>query len=61
MRNTDGLVLRALPVVEVGKPMSQAERDREANAYWDSLTEAQEVWALRKMGFFKMGQQPLPT
>ena len=35
---------------------SRAQREREAKKYWDSLTEAQEVWALRKMGFFKMGQ-----
>jgi hypothetical protein len=32
------------------------QREREAKAYWDSLTEAQEVWALRKMGYFKIGQ-----
>jgi hypothetical protein len=25
-------------------------------AYWDSLTEEQEIWALRKMGYFKIGQ-----
>jgi hypothetical protein len=31
-------------------------REREAKEYWDSLTEAQEVWALRKMGYFKMAQ-----
>ena len=35
---------------------SRAQREREAKKYWDSLTEAQEVWALRKMGYFKMGQ-----
>ena len=29
---------------------------RDAKAYWDSPTEAQEVWELRKMGYFKMGQ-----
>jgi hypothetical protein len=29
---------------------SRAQREREAKAYWDSLTPAQEVWALRKMG-----------
>jgi hypothetical protein len=37
------------------QPDSQAERDRHAKLYWDSLTPAQEVWALRKMGFFEMG------
>ena len=31
------------------------QREREAKEYWDSLTEAQEVWALRKMGYFKIG------
>jgi hypothetical protein len=25
--------------------------------YWDSLTEAQEVWALRTMGYFKIGER----
>jgi hypothetical protein len=39
------------------KPASRAQREREAKAYWDSLTEAQEVWALRKVGFFKMGDE----
>jgi predicted lipid-binding transport protein (Tim44 family) len=24
---------------------------------WDSLKEAEEVWALRKMGYFKIGQR----
>jgi hypothetical protein len=38
------------------KPKSRAQREREAKAYWDSLTEAQEVWVLRKMGFFRMGE-----
>jgi hypothetical protein len=26
-------------------------------AYWDSLTDAQEVWGLRKMGYFRIGQK----
>ncbi len=26
-------------------------------AYRDSLTEAQEVWELRKIGYFKIGQR----
>jgi hypothetical protein len=38
------------------KSMSRPAREREAKAYWDSLTPAKEVWALRKMGFFGMGQ-----
>ena len=37
--------------------MSRAQREREANAYWDSLSEAQEIWALRKMGYFKIGER----
>ena len=28
-----------------------------SEGYWDSLTEAQEVWALRKMGYFKIGER----
>jgi hypothetical protein len=39
--------------------MSHAQREREAKAYWDSLTEAQEVWALRKMGYFNIGKAPI--
>jgi hypothetical protein len=30
---------------------------RDAKAYWDSLNEAQEIWALRKMGYFKVGER----
>ena len=37
------------------KPASRGQREREANAYRDSLTLGQEGWVLRKMGFFKMG------
>lgn len=37
--------------------MSLAQRERDAKAYWDSLTEAQEVWALRKMGYFQIGER----
>jgi len=36
---------------------SRAQRERESKVYWDSLTEAQEVWALRKMGYFKIGKR----
>jgi hypothetical protein len=34
---------------------SQAARDREAKAYWDSLTPEQEAWVLRKMNFASFG------
>jgi class 3 adenylate cyclase len=43
-------VPRTLPPLPPEKPKSRAQREREAKAYWDSLTEAQEVWALGKMG-----------
>ena len=36
---------------------SQAERQRDAKAYWDGLTPAQETWVLRKMRFSQMGRQ----
>jgi hypothetical protein len=49
-------VPRTLPPLEPERPTSRAQREPEAKAYWDSLTEAQEVWALRKMGYFKIGQ-----
>jgi hypothetical protein len=32
----------------------------EARAYWDSLTPEQEAWALRKMGFHRMGDPSPP-
>jgi hypothetical protein len=38
---------------------SRTGREREAKAYWDSLTPEQEAWALRKTGFFKMGASDL--
>jgi len=50
-------VPRTLPPLQSEKPKSRAQREREAKAYWDSLTEAQEVWALRKMGNFKIGSR----
>jgi hypothetical protein len=31
--------------------------ERDAKEYWDSLTPEQEVWALRKMGYFKIGER----
>jgi hypothetical protein len=55
-------VPRTLPPLPPERPTNRAEREREAKAYWDSLTEAQEIWALRKMGYFKMDQtQSQPT
>jgi hypothetical protein len=39
--------------------LSSAARQREAAAYWDSLSVEQEAWALRKMGFLKMGERAL--
>jgi hypothetical protein len=50
------IVPRTLPPLP-GEKSSRAQREREAKAYWDSLTEAQEVWALRKIGYFKIGQR----
>ena len=49
-------VPRTLPPLPAEKPTSRAQRERDAAAYWDSLTPEQEVWALRKMGYFKLGQ-----
>jgi hypothetical protein len=48
---------RPAPVELPSWPTSRAHREREAKAYWDSLTEAQEVWTLRKIGYFKIGQR----
>jgi hypothetical protein len=44
-----------LPAVET-KATSRAAREREAKAYWDALTPAQEAWVLRKMHFAEMGK-----
>jgi hypothetical protein len=49
-----GLVLRTLPA-SLSAPASRAEREREAQRYWDSLSPAKEAWALRKLGVLKMG------
>jgi hypothetical protein len=54
-------VPRTIPPPPPERPKSPAQREREAKAYWDSLTEAQEVWALRKMGYFKIGQPGIVT
>ena len=54
-------VTRPLPPLPPERPTSRAQREREAKAYWDSLTEAQEVWALRKMGFFRLGEHLAPV
>ena len=58
MPNRARLELRAAPPPPNRLPISRAGREREAAAYWDSLTVEQEVWALRKMGFFRMGRAP---
>lgn len=39
------------------KEPKQAATRAAAKEYWDSLTPAQDAWALRKMGFFKMGRR----
>jgi hypothetical protein len=36
---------------------SRAAREREAQAYWDSLSLEQEAWALRKMNFSNFGSE----
>jgi hypothetical protein len=53
LRKTDALVLRTLPPPQEKRPPSRAQREREAKAYWDSLTPQQEAWVLRKMGFYR--------
>jgi hypothetical protein len=45
-----------MPTLPAEKP-ARAQREREAVAYWDSLTAEQEVWALRKIAYFKIGQR----
>jgi len=50
-------VPRTLPPLPPERRKSRAHREGKARAYWDSLTGAQEVWALRKMGYFKIGQR----
>jgi hypothetical protein len=60
MRKTDGLVLCTNPTEVLTKPTSRAQRERDAKAYWDSLSPEQEAWALRKMGFFGFGQRAAP-
>jgi hypothetical protein len=52
-------VPRTLPPVPQGRT-SRAAREREAKAYWDSLTPQQEGWALRKMGFHAFGARRQP-
>jgi hypothetical protein len=47
-------VPRTLPSAQ-SKRTSRTQREREAKAYWDSLTPEREAWALRKMGFHKLG------
>jgi hypothetical protein len=50
-------VPRTLPPLPAEKPTSCARMERDAKEYWDSLTPEQEVWALRKMGYFKIGER----
>ena len=57
MRKRDALVLRTLPPLPAERATSRAQREREAKAYWDSLTLEQEAWAMRKMGFPKFGSE----
>ena len=47
-------VPRTLPSAEP-EGTSQAQRQWEAKAYWDSLTPEQEAWVLRKMRFAEFG------
>ena len=48
---------RTLPALQAERQKSRAQRERDAGAYWDSLTGAQKIWALRKMGNFKIGER----
>jgi hypothetical protein len=48
-------VPRTLPPVQP-VATSRAERERQAKAYWDSLTPQQEGWVLQKMGFHSLGE-----
>jgi len=47
-------VPRTLPPAQLVRA-SRAQREREAKAYWDSLTPEQEGWVLRKMRFAEFG------
>jgi hypothetical protein len=55
LRTPDALVLRTLPPLPEELPQNRAQREREAKAYWDSLTPQQEAWVLRKMRFAAFG------
>jgi hypothetical protein len=48
-------VPRTLPPAELVRT-SRAQRERDAKAYWNSLTPEQEAWVLRKMRFARKGQ-----
>ena len=55
----DGLCLSlVLCLCSSGEAEESAQREREATECWDSLTRPQEIWALRKMGHFRIGQRP---
>ena len=49
-------VPRTLPPLP-GEAEESCAEGAEAKEYWDSLTDAQEVWALRKIGYFKIGHR----
>jgi len=59
-RKGTGLVLCPLLPRAKSRP-STAAAQRDAKAYWDSLTVEQEVWALKKMRLFQMGETPRVT
>ncbi len=54
-----GLVLCPL-LPEESKRVTQAQLERNAKDYSDSLTLEQELWVLRKMGFDRMGARAEP-
>jgi hypothetical protein len=47
-------VPRTLPPAQPDR-ISRAQRERQARAYWDSLTPQQESWVLKKMRFAEFG------
>ena len=50
-------VLRFVPRTQppVQPEQTRAQRERDAKAYWDSLTREQEAWVLKKMRFAQLG------
>ena len=55
-RKTQTFVLCPLPPAGRGGG-SRAARERDARAYWDRVTPAQERWILKKMKFAQMGRR----